>query len=205
MDMLCKQLAVVRHSSINIQHNTTPLALVIMDGGKMEEASSSSVTYVHPPEVSEEFLREMYNKAIVLSEEYKEVARASTADGTREVDFIAFYVLGVKPPFDNMAETSYIWKSQEDDKGKSIPASIPKHCVERTVYGLHPVDGYVGFFKPDLKQALSLASLVMTPDEARALQRFWITTSSHPSNNINESYDGAAKAHRGATRLWLEF
>ena len=72
-------------------------------------------------------------------------------------------------------------------------------------YGLHTYGGYRLFFRPDLNEVINLLSTKVSIKELNNVQRIYVTTEPHPSDNINDCYDSETDTHKAITTCFIYY
>jgi hypothetical protein len=102
---------------------------------------------------------------------------------------------------------SYLWsktpKKDKDELDKLFESDRSKF-IKVSLYGLHTYGGYYGFFRPDLTEVINLIEQSSNPLlYFDTIERIYVTTSAHPSDNINDCYDSKADRHKAETTCYV--
>lgn len=93
-------------------------------------------------------------------------------------------------------------KNVLDEIDKAFVAeTIP--CEKLEFYGLHTYGGYHGFFRPDLDEVMTLISPIITDERLKTIERVYVTTEPHPSDEGSECYDLEHDRHKAKTTVYI--
>jgi len=165
--------------------------------------AAMTVIYFYNPNISIEYDLGKYKN--MNGEEYEEYIK--TEQYEKEHDFECFYVGKIKK--DTLSKNyCYMYNFEKEDE--TDLDEIDKRFVEhRTadkkieLYGLHTYGGYRGFFCPDFYEVIGLLSEEITADDLNSVERLYVTTEPHPSDNIYECFDYKKDMHRGKTICYV--
>jgi hypothetical protein len=91
-----------------------------------------------------------------------------------------------------------------DDVDRRFLACKATDSVQKLeLYGLHSYSGYYGNFQPDLEEVINLVSARVPVAALPSVERIYVTTEAHPTDNYHDAYDVRADRHRAKTTAYI--
>jgi hypothetical protein len=187
-------------------------------------SSSSSVVYLRPNHtLSQDQLKEYWSKIQPYKEHWVTVTRIGDLADSIETEPGVFETRQANKQYrkgplifirNGAADQSdlaraYLWEfkakqESELDEDDRRMCCDPNKITERyELYGYHTYGGYYGFFRPDLKEVIHLIHTVIPLDQLHSVKRMYVTTDTHPTDNVGACYDVKKDMHKAKTIVYV--